>query len=566
MTSPNQSRLLRRVAAAGLAGAVAFSLTACAESQRDTTSAPGGQGKVGGTMTFGAAGAPEVFDPFYATDGETFRVTRQIFDGLVTYKPGTADVAPQLAEKWESSSDGLKWTFHLRKNVKFHDGTDFNAEAVCYNFERMFDQKGAGQSESVSTYWIDNLGPGFKDGAKPALYKNCEAPDAATAIVNVTRVTSKIPSIFGLPSFSMQSPKALKDFNANAIEAAGDSFTYPSYALEHPTGTGPFKFGKYDKANGTVELVRNEDYFDSSQKAKLDKLIFKIIPDETARKQALKSGTIDGYDFPAPADWAGLKTDGFNVAVRPPFNILYLGITQKNNPKLQDLKVRQAIASAVNREQLVKSQMPEGAKVATQFIPDTVDGYDKSLQAIPYDVAKAKSLLAEAGASDLTVNFYWPSAVTRPYMPNPRDIFGAIQANLQDAGIKVNAITKDWNGGYLDDVDEARADLFLLGWTGDYNTPDNFIHTFFGNPENRFQTKFSPWGQELADQLKAADSEPDATKRNQMYEQLNADIMQKYLPAVPISHSPPALVVTKNIQGLVPSPLTAEDFNSVSKT
>jgi len=566
MTPPIQSRLLRRVAAAGLAGAVALSLSACAQSERDNTGSQSGQGKVGGTMTFGAAGAPEVFDPFYATDGETFRVTRQMFDGLVTYKPGTADVAPQLAEKWEASSDGLKWTFHLRTGVKFHDGTDFNAEAVCYNFERMFDQKGAGQSESVSTYWIDNLGPGFKDGAKSALYKSCDAPSADTAVVNVNRVTSKIPSIFGLPSFSMQSPKALKDFDANNIQAAGDSFKYPSYALEHPTGTGPFKFGKYDKANGTVELVRNEDYFDSAGKAKLDKLIFKIIPDETARKQALKAGTIDGYDFPAPADWAGLKSDGFNVAVRPPFNILYMGITQKNNPKLQDLKVRQALAYAINRQQLVTSQLPEGAKVATQFIPDTVDGYNTSLQAIPFDTAKAKSLLAEANATDLTVNFYWPSEVTRPYMPNPRDIFGAISANLQAAGIKVNPVTKPWNGGYLDDVDEARADLFLLGWTGDYNTADNFIATFFGNPENRFQTKFSPWGQELADRLKAADSEPDATKRNQLYQQLNADIIQKYLPAVPISHSPPALVVSKNIQGLVPSPLTAEDFNSVSKT
>jgi len=565
MTPPIQSRLLRRVAAAGFAGVVALSLTACAESERDTDSSQG-QGKVGGTMTFGAAGAPEMFDPFYATDGETFRVTRQIFDGLVTYAPGTADVAPALAEKWEPSADGLEWTFHLRSGVKFHDGTDFNAEAVCYNFQRMFDQKGAGQSESVATYWIDNLGPGFSDGAKPALYKGCEAKDASTVVVSINRVTSKIPSIFGLPSFSMQSPKALKDFDANNVEAAGDSFKYPSYALDHPTGTGPFKFGKYDKANGTIELVRNEEYYDANNKAKLDKLIFKIIPDETARKQALKAGTIDGYDFPAPADWAGLKSDGFTVAVRPPFNILYLGITQKNNPALQDLRVRQAIAHAINRDQLVKSQLPEGAKVATQFIPDTVDGYNTSIKAIPFDTERAKALLAEAGATGLKINFYWPSEVTRPYMPNPRDIFGAISADLAKAGIEVNAITKPWNGGYLDDVDEARADLFLLGWTGDYNTADNFINTFFGNPENRFQTMFSPWAQELSDRLKDADSEADATKRNQLYSQLNADIVEKYLPAIPISHSPPALVVSKNIQGLVPSPLTAEDFNSVSKT
>ncbi|HEY0637812.1 MAG TPA: ABC transporter substrate-binding protein [Pseudonocardiaceae bacterium] len=564
MTPPIQSRLLRRVAAAGFAGAVALSLTACAESERDP--APeGGGAKVGGTMTFGAAGAPEMFDPFYATDGETFRVTRQIFDGLVTYKPGTADLAPQLAESWESSEDGLTWTFKLRSGVKFHDGTDFNAEAVCANFTRMFSQTGAGQSESVTTYWIDNMGPGFSDGAKPALYKGCEAPDATTAVLTINRATSKMPNILGLPSFSMQSPKAMEEFKANNVQAAGDSFTYPAYALEHPTGTGPFKFGKYDKANGTIELVRNEEYFDEAGKAKLDKLIFKIIPDETARKQALKAGTIDGYDFPAPADWDGLKSDGFNVQVRPPFNIFYVGITQQNNPALQDLRVRQALAHAINRDQLVKSQLPEGAKVATQFIPDTVDGYNSSLQALPYDVEKAKSLLAEAVPGGLTINFYWPSEVTRPYMPNPRDMFGAISADLEAAGVKINVVTKPWNGGYLDDVDEGRADLFLLGWTGDYNTADNFINTFFGNPNNRFKTQASPWGQELADALKAADTEPDAETRNKMYEQINADIMEKYLPAIPISHSPPALVVTKDIQGLVPSPLTAEDFNTVSK-
>jgi len=565
MTPPIQSRLLRRVAAAGFAGAVALSLTACAESDRDDSGAQGSEAKVGGTMTFGAAGAPEVFDPFYATDGETFRVTRQIFDGLLTYKPGTAETAPALAKSWESSEDGLTWTFKLATGVKFHDGAEFNADAVCANFQRMFDQKGAGQSESVTTYWIDNLGPGFADGAKPALYKSCSATDAETAVLTINRATSKMPSILGLPAFSMQSPKAMDEFKANDVQAAGDSFTYPAYALEHPTGTGPFKFVKYDRANGTIELERFDDYFDSANKAKLDKLIFKIIPDETARKQALKSGTIDGYDFPAAADWEGLKNDGFNVQVRPAFNIFYVGITQSNNEKLRDLKVRQAIMTAINRDQLVKSQLPEGAKVATQFIPDTVDGYNTSLQAVPFDTAKAKTMLAEAGASDLTLNFYWPSEVTRPYMPNPRDIFGAISADLEAAGIKLNVITKPWNGGYLDDVDEGRADLFLLGWTGDYNTADNFIGTFFGNPSNRFKTDAAPWGQELADRLKEADGEPDADARNKLYEEINADIIEKYLPAIPISHSPPAIVVSNKIQGLVPSPLTSEDFNTVSK-
>ncbi|SDN32136.1 ABC transporter substrate-binding protein [Allokutzneria albata] len=550
---------MRRLAVVGVAGVTALSLASCAQSQRGNDA---GQGKVGGTMTFGAEGAPKLFDPFYATDGATFRISRQIMEGLVGFEPGTAKATPELAEKWSSSPDGKVWTFTLREGVKFHDNTDFNAEAVCFNFNRWYNQKGAGQSEAVSQYWVNNFG-GFSDGKEPSLFKSCTAKDPKTAVVELTATTSKFPDVLGLPSFSMQSPTAMKKFNADDVKAQGDSFVFNEYALKNPTGTGPFKFVNYDTANNSVELARFDGY--RGDKAKLDKLIFKIIPDETARKQALQTGDIDGYDYPAPADWAQLKSQGFNVAIRPAFNIMYLGFTQKNNAKLKDVRVRQAIAHAINREQLVKSQLPEGAVVATQFVPDTVDGYNPDVKKIEYSTAKAKQLLAEAGASDLTVNFYWPSEVTRPYMPNPKDIFGAISADLQAAGIKVNVTTKPWNGGYLTDVDQAKADLFLLGWTGDYNTVDNFVGTFFGTPENRFYTAGSPWGSKLAADLKKADAEPNKAARDQLYKGLNKQIMEEYLPAVPLSHSPPALVLKKDIKGLVPSPLTAEEFGPVSK-
>jgi peptide/nickel transport system substrate-binding protein len=560
MTPPMQSRL-GRVAMAVLAGAVALTMTSCAESQRGDDNQAGGEAQAGGTMTFGAAGAPETFDPFYATDGETFRVTRQLFDSLVTFKPGTADVDPSLAESWESSEDGLTWTFKLRSGVKFHDGTDFNAEAVCANFERMYSQTGAGQLDAVTHYWIANFGPGFSDKQADSLYQGCTATDDTTVELKLAYSTSKMPYILGHPAFSMQSPAAMEQYDANGIQAQGDSFAYPPYSTDHPTGTGPFKFSKYDKGNNVIELVRNDEFW--GEKTKLDKLVFKIIPDETARKQELQAGTIDGYDFPAPADWAGLEADGFNVQVRPAFNIFYVGITQKNNPALQDLRVRQALLHAINRDQLVKSQLPEGAKVASQFIPDTVVGYNEELEPYPYDPEKAKSLLAEAGVPNLVVNFYWPTEVTRPYMPNPRDMFGAIQADLQAAGITVNATSKPWNGGYLDDVDAARADLFLLGWTGDYNTPDNFLASFFGVPDNRFWT-IATFGEQLAAEIKAADSEPDEAKREQMYKDLNAKLVEEYLPALPISHSPPAIVTSSKVQGLVPSPLTQEEFGPVS--
>jgi peptide/nickel transport system substrate-binding protein len=550
----------RWVAAIGITGAAALALSACATSERGQDT---GQGKVGGDFTFGAAGAPKLFDPFYATDGETFRVARQMYEGLVGFKPGTAEVEPALATKWESSSDGKTWTFTLKDGVKFHDGTAFNAEAVCFNFERWYNQKGPAQSDAVSQYWLDNFG-GFKDTPdKPSLYKSCQAKDAKTAVIELSTSTSQFPSVLGFTSFSLSSPEALKKYDADNVVQSGDAFTYPAYANEHPTGTGPFKFSKFDKANNVVELVRNDDYH--GEKAKLDKVVFRIIPDETARKQALEAGDIDGYDLPNAADWAGLKDKGFNVAIRPAFNVMYLGINQKNNPKLQDLKVRQAIMSAINRPQLVKSQLPEGAKVATQFMPDTVNGYNKDIKEVPYDLEKAKSLLKEAGAEGLTLKFYWPTEVTRPYMPSPKDIYGAIAGDLEKAGIKIETTSKPWNGGYLTEVDQGIPDLFLLGWTGDNGTAHNWIGTFFGRTDNRFNTGASAWGKPLADELAAANAEPDEAKRTSMYVALNKKIMDEYLPAVPVSHSPPALVLKKDIKGVVPSPLTDEKFGPASK-
>ncbi len=338
-------------------------------------------------------------------------------EGLVGFKPGSADVEPALAESWEHTPDGKTWTFKLRQGVKFHDDTDFNGDAVCKNFQRMFNQTGAGQNNALSYYWIGSFG-GFADGKTPSLYQSCETPDAATAVLHLTRATSKFPDLLALPSFSMQSPTAMDRYQANNVQAQGDSFVYPEYAKAHPTGTGPFKFGSYEESNGTIKLVRNDQYWGT--KAKLNELIFRIIPDETVRKQELESGAIDGYDLPNAADLKALRDAGNNVQVRDPFNIMYLGITQKNNPALRNLKVRQALAYAVDRETLVKANLPEGAEVATQFYPNTVDGYAQDVQQYPHDPAKARQLLAEAGASNLTVNFYWPTEVTRPYMPDPR--------------------------------------------------------------------------------------------------------------------------------------------------
>ncbi|MEP7331155.1 MAG: ABC transporter substrate-binding protein [Terracoccus sp.] len=554
-------RQFRKAAPVALIAVASLALGACAQSDRTDGGGSGASGAAasGGTMTFGAAGAPKLFDPFYATDGETFRITRQMFEGLLTDKPGTAEVVPGLAAEMPTSEDGKVWTFKLRTNVKFTDGTDFNADAVCKNFERMFDQNKAG--ESAAQYWTYTMGT-FKSDAAKSLYKGCEAVDPATVKISVNTTTSKFPVMLSLASFGMQSPTAMDKGKANDVKAQGEGFIFPAYA-QNPVGTGPFKLDKYDEANKTVTLSRNDTYW--GEKAKLDKLIFKIIPDESTRRQELQAGSIDGYDLPNPVDWKGLKDAGDQLLVRPAFNILYMGLNPEKNPKLKDLRVRQALDMAINRDQMVKTQLPEGATAASQFMPDTVKGYNTNIKVTPYDPAKAKALLAAAGASDMTLNFAYPTEVTRPYMPNPQKIFEALRANIEAVGIKVNVIAKPWNGGYLDGVSPNGAfDAWIIGWTGDYDAADNFLGTFFTSPKNDFHTFSMPWGKTLADSLTAADAIVDQGQRDAAYEKIATQIQDEYLPGLPLSSSPPALVVGPKVKGLVASPLTAEDFSTVT--
>jgi peptide/nickel transport system substrate-binding protein len=549
---------VRKALVAAACASLALSAVGCASERNDS----GTEGDGGGTLTVAAAGLPKNFDPIFNDDGESFRPIRQMYETLIQNKKGTADLEPGLAEKYELAQDGKSITFTMRKGVKFHDGTDLDAAAVCYNLDRWFNMKGAA-AQSQMIYYADVFGGFAKNeiDAGDPVYKSCEAKDDSTAVVSFNRYKGAFPGAFTLTALSISSPEALKKYDADKVTQSGDSFTYAAYATAHPTGTGPYKFESFDAGKGVVTLVRNDEYW--GDKAKSEKLIIRTIADENARKQELEAGTVDIIDFPNPVDWAGLKSKGFKVEVRPAFNILYLGINQKNNPKLRDVRVRQAIAYALNREQMVKTKLPEGAQVAKEFMPDTVDGYADDVQQYAYDPNKAKQLLAAAGATGLTLKFYYPSEVTRPYMPDPKGIFTALAADLTAAGFKVTPVVRPWNGGYKDDVQQAgKHDLHLLGWTGDYNDAGNFVGTFFGRPKVEFGDQaMTPMFAALA----AADAEPDPAKHAALYEQANRDIMSKYLPAVPLSHSPPAIVTGPKVEGLVASPLTDETFDQVSK-
>ncbi|MPQ98012.1 ABC transporter substrate-binding protein [Modestobacter sp. I12A-02628] len=557
-----------RVLAASAATLTALALASCASSDRDEsgdTSAESG----GGTFVFGAAGDPTMFDPAFATDGESFRVTRQIYEGLLTNEEGSADLAPALAESYEVSDDGLAYTFSLREGVTFHDGTEFDADAVCFNFDRQYNFTGLAASPAASEYWQNNFGGFASTPDVPSLYAGCEATDPSTAVITLTQTTSRFPAVLALPSFAIQSPAALEQYAADELGGNGDALTYTEYALEHPTGTGPFKFESWDQGNSEVRIVRNDDYW--GDPSGVQEIVFRSIPDGNTRRQELQAGSIDGYDLVAPADYQELEDGGFQVLPREPFNILYLGINGGNvpgtsaNPALKDIRVRQALAHAIDRDTVVSSLLPEGAEAAIEFVPPTVDGWTEDVTRYDYDPAKARDLLTQAGALNTTLRFYYPTDVSRPYLPDPAAMFEVISKNLTDAGFTIEPVSLPWNPDYLDAVQAGQADVHLLGWTGDYNDAYNFIGTFFadaggGKAKAEFGGFSSP---EVFTALAAGDAEPDVDARGPLYEQANKAIMD-YLPAIPISHSPNALVVAEDVQGLVPSPLSAEDFSPVT--
>ncbi|HEV6953166.1 MAG TPA: ABC transporter substrate-binding protein [Promicromonospora sp.] len=542
-------RATRLAGGVTLVTALAVALSGCVASERDPEGSSSGGGD--GTFVFAGSAEPSSLDPAFASDGETFRVARQIFEGLVGVEPGTADPAPLLAESWDVSEDGLTYTFHLKEGVTFHDDTPFDAEAVCANFDRWHDWTGLAAHENLSYYYKAVFGGTGDD----SLYDSCEASDEATAVVTLnTPIPELIPAL-SLPAFSMQSPTAVEEYGADDVQGTADAPQLTEYGREHPTGTGPYTFQEW-KSGESVTLAANENYWGEIGDVK--KVIFTVISDGTARRQALEAGDIDGYDLVAPADVDALEEAGYTILDRDAFNILYLGMNQAAKP-LDDIRVRQAIAHAIDKDALVQAALPEGTKPATQFIPEIVTGYSDDVTTYEYDPEKAKDLLEEAGQENLELEFNYPTEVSRPYMPDPAAIYEAVSADLEEVGITVTATPEPWSPTYIDTIQGGENHgLHLLGWTGDYNDTYNFIGTFFG-------AKSLEWGfddQEVFDAIKDARNAP-LDEQEAAYMHANEVVMDA-LPGVPLASPVPSLVVAPGVEGYPISPVQDEVYNVIS--
>ncbi|SEE29682.1 ABC transporter substrate-binding protein [Jiangella alba] len=511
------------------------------------------------TFIFGASDDPKTLDAAYVSDGESFRVIFQVYETLVQLEPGTTEVVPGLAEEWEVSDDGLTYTFHLREGVSFHDGEPFDAEAVCFNFDRWYNFTGPAQSGDVTYYWQTVFG-GFAtkevDSAPDtSRYQSCAATDEFTATLTLTEPSSALLAGLVLPAFSIASPKAIEEGGTDIV-ASGDSFTYSGgFGSEVVAGTGPFQFVSWDRGESLV-LERNEDYWGDAPA--LDEIIFRPIADPTARLQALQAGEIDAYEGVNAADIGAIEGNGDQVVERPAFNVGYVGFNNKL-PIFQNEKIRQAIAHALNRQGLLDAAYPEGAVVANQFLPPDQWGYNDSVEGYEYDPDLARQLIQESGETNLTLEFWYPSDVSRPYMPDPQAVYESFAADLQAVGFTIVPKTVPWTPDYLQNIQgDGLGQLHLLGWTGDYADPDNFVGTFF----RQDRPEFGFTDPTIQGKLNEALGMTDQAERETLYQEIN-QLLYDYIPGVPFVHNQPLLALAGDITGYTPSPVSLEYFKLV---
>lgn len=557
-----QHSRIRRGALAALAGLsiTALALTGCTSERGTGTDEGTADSDVDGTFVFAASSDPANLDPAFAQDGESFRVSRQIFEGLVGTEPGTADPAPLLAESWDSAEDGLSHTFTLKEGVTFHDGTPFNSEAVCANFDRWYNFTGLAASEALS-YYYGKLFRGYVETPDTAVFKSCTPDGDTTVTIELAQPFAGFIPALSLPSFAMQSPTALEEFGADQIGGSAEAPTLSEYGLGHPTGTGPYKFEEWAPGEQLTLSAYDEYWGDAGQ---IDEIIFRTIDDPTARRQALESGAIDGYDLVGPADTGALEEAGFTMVSRPPFTILYLGFNQ-TVPELQDPLVREALSYAIDKDALITQVLPEGTQKATQFMPDVVNGWNPDVTTYDYDPAKAEELLAQAGyteANPLSLTFNYPVDVSRPYMPDPEQIFTVISSQLAEVGVQTTPVTDAWSPDYLDRVTgTADHGIHLLGWTGDYNDTDNFVGVFFGQQS-------AEWGfdnPELFAALNEARGVSNLEEQTALYEEIN-ETVATFIPGVPLAHPAPTLAFAPRVESYPASPVNDEVFTQIVLT
>lgn len=495
------------------------------------------QTEKGTTLVFAQGSDPRGLDPAFVDDGESAKVIVNVFENLVQYKPGSTEIQPGLATEWESSPDGKVWTFKLRQGVKFHDGTPFNAEAVKFSVERQ-------------------LPPNRTDDMPYASFVFGQVDKVEVVDEYTVKFILKEPYAPFLANMAMC--LAAPIVSPAAVKKYGDDF------IEHPVGTGPFKFVKWDKGQQIV-LERNNEYW--GEKAKVDKLVFKFTKENAVRASELMTGAVDAMDGVDPNDVKRLEEAGMKVIKDPGMNINYFAFFCNKKP-FDNPKLRQAVSMAINRDNLTNYLYQGFAQTANGPLPSFMPGYDPNLKPLPYDPEKAKALLKECGYDEAHPLKITIMAYTNPRPYNPvggEKLAAAIQADLLKVGVQSEIKTYPWKE-YKDALFKAEdGDCFVYGWIGDNGDPDNFLSLLDSN-EIAGSLNAAKYANPRVDQLlKEGRREMDPAKRAKIYSDLQKIILED-APWVYLTHATMLAAYRPEVQGFAVHPTGVIFFKDVTKT
>lgn len=449
-------------------------LTGCGGgSSVDTGGSTGDTGDTsGGILNAAISGEPDQLDPAKTSSYNSFEVLENVYDTLVE-PDENLQMQPSLATRWTTSKNQLVWTFTLRKGVEFSDGTPLTSKDVVYSFDRIIDQK-------------------LNSSYKFTTVKSITAPDATTVVVKLKQPTPNLLSNLG----GFKGLGIVEKQNVTDGKIKTD-----------PIGSGPFMVQSYTEGS-SIKLVRNPHYWGT--KPAIAGVTYTFVKDPTVALQDLQSGQVQWTDNLPPQQVSSLESgsdSGIVVKSAPSTDYWYIALNEARKP-YDDVRVRQAIAYAIDRDAITKAATYGNATVNQTAIPKGSYWYD-DYAPYSYDPDKAKSLLAQAGVKNLTMDLM----VTSEY-PATVSAAQVIAAELKNVGITVKIRTLDF-AQWLDEEGKGDFDSFMLGWLANLDPDEYYYAQQHSGATFNFQKFSNPTVDRLLD---AARVETDKAERKQLYD------------------------------------------------
>lgn len=426
----------------------------------------------------------------YATSSDATRLDPQMMTDVPSYNPvynkiyqtlivvdKDGDLKPLLATEWKNISPTV-WEFKLQQNVKFHDGTPFNAAAVKKTFERLIDPV----NKKSNLHILKAV-------------QEIKIIDDHTIQIITTEPFPPLLQHLAHTGTSIISPKAIDESDTKSLD-------------QNPVGTGPYKLEKWTKGEG-MTLAFFPDYW--GKKPAVEKIVFKVVPEDATRMGMIQSGEAHIADKLPFNDVDRYTKEGkFTVVRTPGYGTEFVGINLKNE-KFQDIRIRKAIDLSIDRKAILSGVYQNVGLPGVSTLGPKVFGYNPNLPAPEYNPAKAKELLKEAGVPDLKV-VLWTSTNNKSRLKMAE----VVQAQLKDAGITVEIKTLEW-GTFLQAHHDGETELYIMGWSNSSGDPDASLGPVwskigFGNSNGSYYT--NPEVEELFAQ---AAKEMDREKRKEMY-------------------------------------------------